>query len=125
MIYLGYQKSGDDMAGKVKKNKVKTTGKLFVIVLFFGAIIATLGYTLIFNLKQISDMKKELKNLEEEKVSLLDQEEAINADIKRLSDPMYIARYAREKYFYSKDGEIILRIEEQYLFRNKKNWYLD
>ena len=57
-------------------------------------------------------MKKELNNLEEEKVSLLDQEEAINADIKRLSDPMYIARYAREKYFYSKDGEIILRIEE-------------
>ena len=40
------------------------------------------------------------------------QEEATEADIKRLSDPLYVARYAREKYLYSKEGEIILRIEE-------------
>ena len=42
----------------------------------------------------------------------MEQEEATLADIERLSDPVYVARYAREKYFYSKEGEIILRIEE-------------
>ncbi|MBQ8681617.1 MAG: septum formation initiator family protein [Bacilli bacterium] len=99
----------------VKKHKgytAKTKGRMFVIFLFFGAIIATLGYTLVFNLKQVNDMKKELAALEKEKVSLLEEEEATEADIKRLSDPLYVARYAREKYLYSKEGEIILRIEE-------------
>ena len=35
---------------------------------------------------------------------------AKNIDADKLQDPDYIARYAREKYSYSKDGEIILRI---------------
>lgn len=84
---------------------------MFIILLFFGAIISTLGYTLFFNLKQIRDMKEEMKRLENEKIVLEDEEKATQADIKRLSDAEYIARYAREKYFYSKEGEIILRIK--------------
>lgn len=100
------------MVKKRKKYTVKTKGRMLVIFLFFGAIVATLGYTLILNLKQVNDMKQELKDLKEEKISLLEQEEATEADIKRLSDPLYIARYAREKYFYSKEGEIVLRIED-------------
>ena len=47
-----------------------------------------------------------------EKKELVEQEESLDADISRLSDDEYIARYAREKYFYSKDGELILRIED-------------
>ena len=100
------------MVKKRKKYTAKTKGRMFVIFLFFGAIISTLGYTLVLNLKQVNDMKKELKDLKEEKISLLEQEKATQADIKRLSDPLYIARYAREKYFYSREGELILRIEE-------------
>ena len=100
------------MVKKRKKYTAKTKGRMFVIFLFFGAIISTLGYTLVLNLKQVNDMKKELKALKEEKISLLEQEKATQADIKRLSDPLYIARYAREKYFYSREGELILRIEE-------------
>ena len=34
-------------------------------------------------------------------------------DVEKLEDPDYIARYAREKYMYSKDGEIILRLPEE------------
>lgn len=100
------------MVKKCRKYTAKTKGRMVVIFLFFGAIISTLGYTLVFNLKHVNDMKKELRDLEKEEFSLLEQEEAIQADIKRLSDPLYVARYAREKYFYSREGELILRIEE-------------
>ena len=31
-------------------------------------------------------------------------------EVSKLKDPDYIARYAREKYMYSKNGEIILRM---------------
>ena len=33
-------------------------------------------------------------------------------DIKKLNDPDYVARYAREKYLYSKNGELIIRIPD-------------
>ena len=85
---------------------------MFIIFLFFGAIISTLGYTLFSNLKQINILVNEKKRLSEEKVSLKEKQESLEADIERLSDPEYIARYAREKYFYSKNGEFILRIDD-------------
>ena len=100
------------MVQKRKRYTTKTKGRMLAIFLFFAAIIVTLSYTLVLNLKRVNDMKKELKALQVEKVSLLEEEEATEADIKRLSDPGYIARYAREKYLYSKEGEIILRMEE-------------
>ena len=99
------------MAVKRKKYTVKTKGRMFVIFLFFIIIISTLSYTLMFNVYQIIDLKLEMLSLVEEKNLLLEEEKVIEADIKRLQDPEYIARYAREKYFYSKDGEIILRIK--------------
>ncbi len=100
------------MVKRKHKYTVKTKGRMVVIFVFFGAIIFTLGYTMFHDLGQIRAMKKEMKELEEEKVQLKEEEEATLADIKRLSDPSYIARYAREKYFYSKEGEIILRFRE-------------
>ena len=110
ILYLS--KVGVSMVKKKKKYTTKTKGRMFVIFIFFGAIICTLGYTLFYNLKQIGDLQGEKKELKAEKKVLEEDEETILADIKRLSDPSYIARYAREKYFYSKEGEIILRIEE-------------
>ena len=34
-------------------------------------------------------------------------------EIQKLKDPDYLARYARENYLYSKDGEYIIKIEEK------------
>lgn len=100
------------MVKKRERFTVKTKGRMFVIFMFFGAIISTLGYTFFHDLRRIHDMKKEKEALVLKKEELLEEEKAVQADIKRLSEPEYIARYAREKYFYSKEGEIILRIEE-------------
>ena len=44
---------------------------------------------------------------------LYEEEEILNSDIKKLEDPDYVARYAREKYLYSKDGELIIRIPDE------------
>ena len=96
---------------KRKKYTVKTKSRMFVIFMFFGAIIATLGYTFLRDLNKISQLHYDKGDLVKEKEELKEKEDAIQADINRLSDPSYVARYAREKYFYSKDGEIILRIK--------------
>ena len=97
---------------KRHKYTVKTKSRMFVIFLFFIAIISTLGYTLFFNVCQLIDLKFKMIDLKEKKIVLEEEEKVIQSDIKRLQDPVYIARYAREKYFYSKPGEIILRIED-------------
>ena len=100
------------MVKKKKRYSAKTKGRMLVIFMFFGMIIVTLGYTLFVNLNEINNLNKEMKKLDEEYVVLLDEEAMIEADIKRLEDPVYIARYVREKYMYSKDGELILRFKD-------------
>ena len=42
---------------------------------------------------------------------LKEDEENLNIELKKLQDPDYIARFARENYLYSKNGEYIIKIQ--------------
>ena len=61
----------------------------------------------------IFDKYQEKQELENELLALREKEEELQVDANRLQNPDYIARYAREKYLYSKDGEYILQIPEK------------
>ena len=37
----------------------------------------------------------------------------LEQEVTKLQDEDYVLRYAREKYGYSKDGELIIRINEK------------
>jgi len=100
------------MVKKKKKYSAKTKGRMLIIFLFFSVIIFTLSYTLVVNMFDIKDLNFEMVTLDKEHSLLLEEEERIEADIKRLKDPEYVARYVREKYLYSRDGELILRFED-------------
>lgn len=80
--------------------------------ILFGSITAVLGYNLINNILIIREMNLRKKELNNQIVDLDKEKEVLENDILKLEDPDYIAKYVREKYFYSKDGELILRIEE-------------
>ena len=84
---------------------------MFVIFFAFGTVIFTLSYTIFSDLKKINILIAEKKELIIREKELDEEKDSLNADIERLSDNEYVARYAREKYFYSRDGEFILRIE--------------
>lgn len=60
----------------------------------------------------IASKYKENEELKEKLVSLQEKEEKLAVDVVKLQDPEYIARYAREKFFYSKEGEITLNLPE-------------
>ena len=53
-----------------------------------------------------------MRNFTTKLEKLKDKEDELNNTVTKLQDPDYVARYAREKYLYSKDGEIIIRIPE-------------
>ena len=100
---------------KTKKKKSSKKAKIRIVLFFmiFGSIIGYLSYSFFSNVEKILDIKEQKVLLENKLASLQDEEEELNFDIKKLEDPEYIARYAREKYMYSKDGEIIIRIPDE------------
>lgn len=93
---------------KVNKPKTKMRLCLFLPVCL---VVLVMVFTAIGNYWiQISHKYQEKKSYENRMISLKENEEQLKVDVDRLEDPDYVARYAREKYMYSKDGEIILRL---------------
>jgi len=89
---------------KNKKSNIFIT--LFIITLLIIALVAV-----VYNdFTQVLNNKKEMQQLKSKYVELKDEEESLNVEVAKLEDPDYIARYAREKYMFSKEGEVILRI---------------
>ena len=94
----------------MKRKKVKR--KFILIALLYIALGGILLENVITTTYQIYNKTKEKKEFEKELAELHDKEEELKATVTKLQDPDYVARYAREKYLYSKDGEIIIRIPE-------------
>ena len=92
---------------KKKARRIATFGFISIVLILF--IVATLGKIFI----DIVDKYNEKKELENKLVVLKEKKKELENDVSKLEDPEYLARYAREKYFYSKDGELILRIPEE------------
>lgn len=92
---------------KASKHRLMIFGTLSIILMgyFFVTLIT---YTI--NINRLKEEKQELKT---ELSSLKDEAEDLSTTIQKLKDPDYVARYARENYLYSKDGEYIIKIEEK------------
>lgn len=90
---------------KGAKKRLLVFGTLsFAVIIYFFITLAT--YTL-----NIIDLKHEKKQLEDQLLVLKEDEENLNIELKKLQDPDYIARFARENYLYSKNGEYIIKIQ--------------
>jgi len=98
------------MAKKISKTSKRRLTLLIPLSLFMISffIFTTIRYT--FNIISLKNKEQEL----EEKLSNLEEEEEnLSDEIVKLKDPEYIAKYAREKYYYTKDGEYVIKIEEK------------
>ena len=94
-----------------KKYSMKKNVKRIIVFGFFSlAIISFVSYSVYNVVSQIVDKYKEASELEKKIVALEEKEQDLNSEILKLQDKEYLARYAREKYFYSKTGELIIRI---------------
>lgn len=94
--------------------KLSGKTKFRVTFLFIGLIIASVVFvsTAFSYVSQIEKTKKEINDLKITYNDTLSTEEALKDEINKLQDPEYMARYAREKYLYSKKDEIIIKIED-------------
>ena len=100
------------MTKKKKKRTSKRKIRILFAFLVFMGITSVLGYNLYSNVSGIRKLMLEKKELSEKIFKLQEEKEELETDIKKLEDNDYIAKYVREKYFYSKDGELILRMDD-------------
>ena len=96
----------------MKKVSKKAKRRMSILTCLLIALIIALGATFFSNWNTILENKRETKKLTAEYNELLEKESALKSEVTKLQDPDYVARYAREKYLYSKNGEIIIRIPE-------------
>lgn len=96
-----------------KKSRAKARRRMLVLGLTSIFIIVAMTFTIGKYWVEIFEKYQEKKILDEELTSLKEKEEELKVDANKLQNPDYIARYAREKYLYSKDGEFILQIPEE------------
>lgn len=83
---------------------------LTYICIIFG-LIAFVGYTCYSNWQKIYKNVATKQQLEEHYNNLISEEDTLKDEVNKLQDPEYIAKYAREKYLYTKDGEIIIDVK--------------
>ncbi len=98
---------------KIRKKAKKQTFRLLIFGVACLFVIGTILTTITKVWLDIYSKYKEKAELEKKILALKTEEEELTVDVERLQDPEYIARYLREKYFYSKNGEYIIRIPEE------------
>lgn len=95
-----------------KRRKVKTNFKRAFLLTVFCLVTNFFVITYIGGtFKNVIELKKEQKELSGTLVSLKEEEETLKSEVNKLQDPDYIAKYAREKFMYSGEGEYIIRIK--------------
>lgn len=85
--------------------------KKFVGFIYIG-VSAILIYTLYTSAIRVNKQRVELDKLEDRKAELIAEKEALSEEVELLGDDDYVARYARENYIFSKDGEEVVKLPE-------------
>ena len=95
-----------------QRAKMKKKRRFLLFGLTSIAVLTLMTLTIGKYWVTIYEKYQEKKELEQELLELKAKEKELELDAKKLQDAEYIARYAREKYLYSKDGEFIIKIPE-------------
>lgn len=95
------------MSRKISK---KSKRRLLLICIVTISLISLLLVNIFSVWKQLLDKREEKKFYTMELKKLKEEEEFLKVEAEKLQDPDYVARYAREQYLYSKDGEFNIRI---------------
>ncbi len=93
----------------MKKTR-KEKKRLVIISSMIVILMVLLVHSVARDWTEIMDNNHQIKQLTQEYNDLLKEEEKLASDVTKLQDSDYIARYAKEKFLYSQDGDIILRM---------------
>ena len=93
----------------MKKTK-KEKKRLFVISVVIILLVVSLVSSVAGDWTKIMENKSKITSLNKKYNDLLSDEEKLVSEVTKLQDDEYILRYAKEKFMYSENGEIIIRM---------------
>ena len=94
----------------MKKTKKEKKRLIFITLIIFG-LIASLVSSVSQDWVEILDNNRKIDELNVAYDDLLKEEKKLKSEVVKLQDNDYIARYAKEKYLYSTEGETIIRMD--------------
>lgn len=96
-----------------RKMSKQTKRRIFIFGTASILLIAYFIFSLMLYTFNIYKLKEKEVNLSNNLNELKHNEKILNTEIDKLKDIEYIARFARENYSYSKDGEIIIKMNDK------------
>ena len=94
----------------MKKGLQRARRRLILLIVLFLGILASVSFNLFRVWLQVIDNNNTIASLTSKYDKLMEEEKQLKSDVNKLQDPDYVARYAREKYLYTKDGELIIKM---------------
>lgn len=91
---------------KIKKEKKR----LFVISVVIILLVVSLVSSVAGDWTKIMENKSKITSLNKQYNDLLSEEEKLVSEVTKLQDDDYIVRFAKEKFLYSENGELIIRM---------------
>ena len=86
--------------------------RIVIYISILAGIVSLLSLSCFNYWKQIYNNNKLKEELEDQSAQLLEDETTLESEVVKLQDPEYVAKYAREKFMFSKDGEIIIKLPD-------------
>lgn len=96
----------------MKKVTRESKRRLVIFGTISVGIILYFLVTLTSYVFHIYQLEEEEKKLGQDLIVLQQKGSNLKTEIQKLKDPDYVARYARENYLYSKNGEYVIKIEK-------------
>ncbi len=91
-----------------KRRLIFLTPFIIGITVYFLCTIIFYGYNLIALTNKQHKLSNDLNNLRIE-------EDYLKNEIQKLKNPDYLARYARKNFLYSKDGEYVIKLNDNHV----------
>lgn len=92
--------------GKTSKKEKK---RLIIITFSIIGLLTLLVLSVYSDWQLILQNRKEEKELTEKYEFLLDEEKRLSAETIKLEDDEYLARYAKDRFMLSKEGDLIIK----------------
>ena len=94
----------------MRRTSKKEKKRLILISIAIISLLVVLVGSVYGDWQQILKNRQIEVELTKKYESLLDNEEKLNAEITKLQDDEYLARYAKEKYMMSSEGDTIIKM---------------
>ncbi len=96
-----------------KKMNKATKRRIVFFVPIALILIIYFVFTISMNIADTISLNYEKNKLEEELIETKDEVNDLSIEVDKLQEPAYIARYIRENYDYTKNGEYVLKLEQE------------